>query len=392
MAKSYDGQWSHKGSIIRLRGSKYQVETNYNKKRERQSFDTLAKAKAYASKKATEIRNLGLAAFALSNREREDAAEAVKVLKGETPLEEAPKTPLAEAARFWMQHHRPEGGTMKLKDLVDELVASKVKANRRPETIKELRNKLGKFVESFPGREVHTIMISDLEDWLDQNAPAARNRNKHRNLFHALFELARKRNLIERNPAADIETSKADELMPEAYSADETQNILNAAAQHYQKYVPALAIGFFAGLRPAELEGLDWSSINFEQKHIVVTPETAKRRRRRLVAMHDNLVTWLEPYRTEAGRVLATPRGFDQTRRKILEKAEVGRWIYDGPRHTYGTMHLAMYQDAARTAAEMGHLDIAILYNHYRDLVTKEDAEKYWGIVPPADEGKDANS
>ncbi|MDP6849176.1 MAG: site-specific integrase [Kiritimatiellia bacterium] len=340
MSKSYQQQWSHKGSIIRRRGSKYQVETNYNNKRERKSFDTLAKAKTHASQKATEIRNLGLAAFALSNREREDAVEALKLLKGETPLEEAPRTPLAEAARFWMQHNRPAGGTKKLKDLVDEYVTSKIKANRRPETIKELRNKLGNFAESFPDREVHTITVSDLENWLDTYTTSASYRNKHRNLFHGLFGYARKRNLIEQNPAADIEMSKADERMPEAYSVDDTQKILNAAANHYEKYLPALAIGFFSGLRPAEVEGLDWSSVNFQQKHIVVTPETAKRRRRRLVAMHDNLVAWLKPYKRDKGPVVPNPRGFDQTRRKILAKAGLGRWIYDGSRHTYGTMHL----------------------------------------------------
>jgi len=349
----------------------------------------LAKAKAHASRKATEIRNLGLAAFDLSQREREDAVEALKLLKGDTPLDDAPRTPLAEAARFWMQHHRPDGVTMTLGDLVDELVAAKVKANRRPETVKELRNKLGKFAKSFPDRDVHTITISDLEDWLDQNASGARNRNKHRHLFHALFELARRRNLIERNPAADIETAKADELMPEAYGTDETQRILNAAARYCERYVPPLAIGFFAGLRPAELEGLDWSSVNFDQQHIVVTPETAKRRRRRLVSVSNNLVAWLAPCRQDAGPVLPTPRGFDQTRSKILKKAKVKRWIYDGPRHTYGTMHMAMHQDAAKTAAEMGLLDIATLYNHYRDLVTKEEAEKYWFIVPPTDAGGD---
>lgn len=385
MSKSYGQQWTHKGSIIRLRGSKYQVETNFSGKRERKSFNTLPRAKAYASRMAVDISNLGAAAFALSNREREDAVHAVRILKGETPLEESPKSPLAEAARFWMQHHRPEGGTVNLKALVDDLVASKIKANRRPETIKELRNKLGNFAESFPDRDVHTITINDLEDWLDTNTPGARNRNKHRNLFHALFEFARKRNLIEQNPAADIETSKADELMPEAYSADETRRILDAAAEHFERYVPALAIGFFAGLRPAEIEGLDWSSINFEQNHVVVTPETAKRRRRRLVAMHDNLVAWLLPHRKDSGPVLPTPRAFQQSRKTILKNAGVKRWIYDGPRHTYGTMQLAMYQDAARTAAEMGHLDIAILYNHYRDLVTREDAERYWSIMPVTD-------
>jgi len=252
MSKSYDRKWSHKGSIIRLRGSTYQVETNANRRRERKTFDTLARAKTHAAQKATEIRNMGFAAFDLTQRERADAVDALKILKGDTPLEDAPPTPLAQAARFWSQHHRPAGGTMKLSDLVTELVAAKVKARRRPETVKELRNKLGKFAELFPDRGVHTITISDLEDWLDTNAPGARNRNKHRHLFHALFEFARRQNLIERNPAADIETSMVDELTPEAYSTDETYRILNAATKDHTRYVLVLAIGLFA----EELEGI----------------------------------------------------------------------------------------------------------------------------------------
>ena len=57
MSKSYQQQWSHKGSIIRRRESKYQVETNYNNKRERKSLNTLAEAKAYASKKDERVNN-----------------------------------------------------------------------------------------------------------------------------------------------------------------------------------------------------------------------------------------------------------------------------------------------------------------------------------------------
>jgi len=45
-------------------------------------------------------------------------------------------------------------------------------------------------------------------------------------------------------------------------------------------------------------------------------------------------------------------------------------------------MHLAMNQDAAKTALEMGHLDIALLYNHYRDLVKPSEAKQYWKIAP----------
>ena len=43
--------------------------------------------------------------------------------------------------------------------------------------------------------------------------------------------------------------------------------------------------------------------------------------------------------------------------------------------------HLAEFQSAGKTALEAGHTE-QILFNHYRELVTKEDAAAFWSIVP----------
>ena len=51
-------------------------------------------------------------------------------------------------------------------------------------------------------------------------------------------------------------------------------------------------------------------------------------------------------------------------------------------RHSYGSYHLGMHEDAARTSFQMGHTTQGILFEHYRNLVTKEDAEAFWSIVP----------
>ena len=46
-------------------------------------------------------------------------------------------------------------------------------------------------------------------------------------------------------------------------------------------------------------------------------------------------------------------------------------------------MHLAKYQDAAKTALQLGHSGgIYILLDHYRTLATPQEAEKYWAIMP----------
>ena len=34
-------------------------------------------------------------------------------------------------------------------------------------------------------------------------------------------------------------------------------------------------------------------------------------------------------------------------------------------------------------ASEMGHIGPVMMYNHYRDIVRKDDAERFWRIMPP---------
>ena len=58
-------------------------------------------------------------------------------------------------------------------------------------------------------------------------------------------------------------------------------------------------------------------------------------------------------------------------------------WIQDGPRKTFASMHYATYQDAAKLAAILGHTGgQGILFRHYRGLVKKTEAAKYWKIRP----------
>ena len=51
-------------------------------------------------------------------------------------------------------------------------------------------------------------------------------------------------------------------------------------------------------------------------------------------------------------------------------------------RHSYASYHLAFHQSADKTALEMGHRDTQMLFRHYRELVTKEEAQAYWKIEP----------
>ena len=56
-------------------------------------------------------------------------------------------------------------------------------------------------------------------------------------------------------------------------------------------------------------------------------------------------------------------------------------WPQNAPRHSFCSYHLAMHQNAGKTALEAGHSE-QMLFAHYREIVTREDAAAFWGIRP----------
>ncbi len=420
MSTSYDSSYRYKGSIIRQRGSAWQVETNRAGRRTRCTKPTKAEAEKYAAAMAEQTREDGARALELTGQDREEAvqalkafpteeirkaaseafeliphaaerrdlAEALSILRGEVTdrsLQKSRHTPLAEAVRFWMRHH-PEGQKPpKLKEALTGYL--KAKAHRRPATLYEIENKLTRFCEAYPAATVADITTEDIDRWLDTYRDSLSNMRKYYRLLHAFFDFAKRKWKLEANPTDSvfIDRGEQDQTLPDAYTVKQVESILNVATgdKHADTVVPTLAIGFFAGLRPSELQSLTWEDVDFDEKHIRVRPETAKRRRQRYVEMSDNLIAWLAPYAKKAGPVAPPEITLKRARNRILKAAEVSGWIRDGLRHTYATYHLAHHRDPGRTAFEMGHRGNAdLVFEHYRQLAKKSDAARFWKIRP----------
>ena len=232
------------------------------------------------------------------------------------------------------------------------------------------------------------VTADTIDTWLAEKiGNGLPTRRKYLRLLHGFFRFCCAVYKFPVNPAKGVylDTEETDQTEVEAYTVDEVNNIMYAALHHAHadRIVPVLAIGFFAGLRPSEIKGLDWSNISMEQRQIRVTPATAKRRRQRFVAMSDNLVEWLRPYVKTDGRVAPAPITFRRDRGEVFKAAKVERWLHDGLRHSYGTYHLAAYADANKTAAEMGHRgNTDLVYQHYRKLVTQKEGLAFWTLSP----------
>jgi integrase len=69
-------------------------------------------------------------------------------------------------------------------------------------------------------------------------------------------------------------------------------------------------------------------------------------------------------------------------REAAREIAGIQEWPSNALRHSYASYHLAKFQDSAALALQMGHSTTAMLFAHYREVVTPADAEEYWAILP----------
>jgi integrase len=161
------------------------------------------------------------------------------------------------------------------------------------------------------------------------------------------------------------------------FSIEQLTKLLAAAPPDY---LPVLAIGAFAGLRPEEINKLTWEDLDFNERTIRVNASAAKTRKKRFAEISDNLQAWLQLYPGRTGPV-ALPN-LQKLRRATMKAANIGKWPPDVLRHSFASAHYAFHRDPARTAVIMGHRDQNMLLTHYRDLMRPSEAAKYWQIAP----------
>jgi integrase len=75
------------------------------------------------------------------------------------------------------------------------------------------------------------------------------------------------------------------------------------------------------------------------------------------------------------------------TRRRALRlmAGKIGQkaWPKDILRHTCASMLMATWEDEGKVAASLGNSP-SILHAHYRELISRAEAERFWAIGPDA--------
>ena len=238
----------------------------------------------------------------------------------------------------------------------------------RPSSLKQTQLHLSQLAGQFSNQMCHKVASSQLEEWFH-------SRNWKRSTIDGVlakigpfFSWCIRENHCENNPCKAVKRPRSDDSPPSIFT-----KLLLTAFKTDPRMIPYLAIGLFAGVRPLEIQRLQQQ--DFTDQYIEITAANAKTRKRRLVSLSNNLKAWLR-----LGGDLP-PINKPKRLSRILQKAGL-EWKPDIMRHSYASYHLALHQSADKTALEMGHRDTNMLFRHYRELVTKEEAQAYWRIEP----------
>jgi len=155
--------------------------------------------------------------------------------------------------------------------------------------------------------------------------------------------------------------------------------------------VPAVAMMLFAGIRPAEIQRLEWEDIDVENGTIFISNQKAKTDRSRYIEMPDTLKAWIRDYSPELIKRTGPVTGSNWKRKiqLIRQQAGIATEGRDQLRKTFASMHLAAYEDVSKTRSILGHETSEVLFTNYRGAVAKKTALQFWNILPTQNELED---
>ena len=382
---------------------RFTVEWYEGPLRKRLTRSDLAEARREA-KSVAETLNAGRgAALELSGADRDQYLYAVRKLKplgitlssaiDEFTDAKAVGVPLLASAQFYKAKHHAKLPQRTVAEVVAEFIKAKTQDGMSLRYLSDCRSRMGRLAEDVRDN-IAEIDTAALDAWLRGLDVKGRSRNNYRGMLLTLFRFARSRGYLpkgEATAADELQRAKQKSGETGIFTPQEFAALLNADPKKIEgttpkekllgdrKFlVPYFVMGGLCGLRHAEITRLEWSDIDFAQKIVRVGADKAKTASNRIVPLSDEAIAWLTPHREKEAQLCSDRQS--KYARQVAVKLGV-EWPANGLRHSFGTYRLAAVKSAAQVALEMGNSP-AMVFQHYREVVTEQDAKLYFAITP----------
>lgn len=288
------------------------------------------------------------------------------------PMLESYKITLREMAQQWEQmvsHINSEKFQTDPEEVINKFLEHKRIEGVSEGYLKGLRIDTGRIANSWP-HPLAALTSDDLQALLDRYGQSPRHKKNVLTNWRVLFKWAFKHGYL---PEKWDELSKVvipRELVKDIaiYSPHELRKLLEMAPESVR---PFIALGAWTGLRSAEIDRLVWPDVRDD--HIVVTARNAKTGSRRIVPVLGPVLKYLDrDYQKPS------PLQSDVYRRAV-EAGMKAHWKRNALRHSWISYRLAIVEDVQKVALEAGNSP-QIIFRHYRELVTRKQAEAWFGM------------
>lgn len=291
---------------------------------------------------------------------------------------------IEQALDAWLSKKRTDE-TLTLGQLRDECLASKRSSGRRDTYIANLQNSLRQFTAGRSGMRVAGVTPKLIDDWLNGSGWAVATRQGMLKDVRTLFSFALKRGYMSENPALRVDRPLTEDKPPGILSVEQIKLLMGRAAASDKPLARWLAIQLFGGLRREEADRLSEPEI---LPGVLLVVARNKTRKKRFVPINETLRAWLDlpgqlpikNRRRRLRRVRGELRRVQSKRGVRLKHVLDVPWPKNCLRHSFCSYALPKF-GAAKTAEIAGHSE-AVLFAHYRELVSEESAREFWAISP----------
>lgn len=290
---------------------------------------------------------------------------------------------ITEAVDFFLKHARPAKADAKIGEVMDQFKSVKTKAGLSTKYLDTAWDSFFvPFRDAFKDCLITDVTSDAVEKYIYKhtgwNSTTRATVIRH---LSVLFNFAIERGYATLNPLSAIQKPKraASNSKDKVMTVEQVIKLLQYAYTHgYKAECAALVLILFCGVRVDEVNRVKWEDIKLDEEPPVVVLDETKANRRRVNAIPKNALEWLKELR---GKGKLTPTNYDGRMRYVRKMANAG-YMQNSARINFASYHVAKHEDPAKTSLLLGHQNPSLLWNTYRALVTKGEAERYWKITP----------
>lgn len=292
---------------------------------------------------------------------------------------------LPEVVAFYVRHHTHKANHT-LTELVELFIAEKKRVGRSAHYEKSMRYHVnGLIARVGSDARIGDVTREQITDYVYESNAGVGVVTKKNILTHlsVLFNFAIKEDMLSVNPVTKITRPTVLFKKPHVLSPADFNKLLHHCLDYgwRDRLVIFVLVGF-VGIRVEEACRLSWKHLRLDDGIVEVPAEFAKKARFRNNRIPHNAMKWLRRVEDKRRTDLIIGARWKQTLRSAVRSAKID-YHQNCIRHSFCSYALANGWSLADVSSYMGHSgSLVMIYSHYRNVVSAEDARLWFAIAP----------